>query len=148
MRVAALFFAFGLAIAGTLGAAQAAQVRLLCRTAPSMSEHISADSPPTIELDDQKMTATIHMPAEHDIATGSSGPITPFTIGPFPATFTADLITVVEPQGSPHAAGTCWMISRLTGEVHWDYRSSSCSEDESSHDAWMEWTCSPAKAQF
>jgi hypothetical protein len=136
-------------MAGTLGAAQAAQVRLLCQIAPSMSDHISANSPPTIELDDQKMTATIHMPAEYDKASGDRSPIPPFTIGPFPATFTPDLITVVEPQGSPHMAGTCWMVSRLTGEVHWDFnRDGSCSEDEGRHEAWSEWTCSPAKAQF
>ena len=98
-----------LALLALASLAQGAPSKLICQL---NSTYIYADTPPTIDIDDEQHAVTIHMPAEHlrdadNISGGDDGygGMGPYTIGPAPGAFTADIISVFTPASRPGRAG-------------------------------------------
>jgi hypothetical protein len=120
---------FGMIILVIASQATMAQTTtLVCRWDTSQS-FLAEDQPSTVELNEAQHSVVIHLSAETMAGTLSGGRIPAHSVGPLPATFTADTISFSDRQSELD-----WTINRLTGVLV--------------NSANWRWTCQAGKRQF
>lgn len=126
MKIRLLLLA-ALVVLGSSQAALAATTTLICDV--PHSDRVITDGVPTIDLNEAEGTVTIHYAAWRSVNGGSQFPEK--TIGPIPAEFGLDIITIPPVERPGWSIEQPVTLSRVTG--FWSLNS---------------WTCHAAKKQF